>query len=351
MEREELVASFWVDASSTIPRLLKVYSPLKSLQTMAADADLTLSQVVEIASHLVYWAAAIVIYPMCESNVYVLAPGAPVTSPDLAAEFARNFPGISLAQTLADFSLPMPLGERLNPFLASTQSQIQLVQLVCWLLRQRLLIQLHTYVYLSINVDGGVGENGARLSELGDDDGVFRLNFQQFDNDDDDATVSDSFSESTNDDFRAGISPLPTIPPVAEQEILDLVNHTSYPPGYSTEFQMRDKRRREASGDTDRDGGDHDESNHDAMDRYKGTSSEFKASIKQLVKAQVSEQDMKLFSRLSKYFNGEYHLEEIMYRENIRRSQLMLLLDKFRDVLITVEKEDSDINFFKSEDW
>ncbi len=120
VDREELVASFWVDASCTIPRLLQVYSPLKSLQAIAADADLTLSHVVEIASHLVYWAMATVVYPICEANVYIVAPDAPITSDALEEAFLNSFPGLSLLQTLADFSLPMPLGERINPVLGKT---------------------------------------------------------------------------------------------------------------------------------------------------------------------------------------------------------------------------------------
>lgn len=43
------------------------------------------------------------------------------------------------------------------------------------------------------------------------------------------------------------------------------------------------------------------------------------------------------------YFKGEHHLEEIMYFENLRRSQLLQLLDKFRDVLILYETEDPAI--------
>jgi hypothetical protein len=112
-----LNASLWFDASSTISRLLQVYSPLKSLQTLAADADLTLSHVVEIASHLVYWAQATVIYPLCESNIYVVSPDIPMTSSKLREQFVEQFPGLSWTQTMADFSLPMPLGERINPVL------------------------------------------------------------------------------------------------------------------------------------------------------------------------------------------------------------------------------------------
>lgn len=35
-----------------------------------------LSQVFQIAAHLVYWGKAIIIYPLCENNVYMLSPHA-----------------------------------------------------------------------------------------------------------------------------------------------------------------------------------------------------------------------------------------------------------------------------------
>lgn len=56
-------------------------------------------------------------------------------------------------------------------------------------------------------------------------------------------------------------------------------------------------------------------------------------------------EDLSLMVKLwqAGYFKGEHHLEEIMYFENLRRSQLLQLLDKFRDVLILYETEDPAI--------
>lgn len=39
--------------------------------------------------------------------------------------------------------------------------------------------------------------------------------------------------------------------------------------------------------------------------------------------------------RLSKYFRGQHHLEGIMLMENVPRSQLLTLIDKFSEVLVT----------------
>ncbi|KAL0197097.1 hypothetical protein M9458_005637, partial [Cirrhinus mrigala] len=48
------------------------------------------------------------------------------------------------------------------------------------------------------------------------------------------------------------------------------------------------------------------------------------------------------------YFRGHHHLEEIMYNENMRRSQLKTLFDKFRSVLVITNHEDPIISLFQS---
>lgn len=68
------------------------------------------------------------------------------------------------------------------------------------------------------------------------------------------------------------------------------------------------------------------------------------------VPASANPDDFRLLMRLLKqgYLSGEYHIEEIMYLENIRRSVLLELLDKFKDVLVHVEMEDPTISDFYS---
>lgn len=63
------------------------------------------------------------------------------------------------------------------------------------------------------------------------------------------------------------------------------------------------------------------------------------------ISAASNTEDLSLMVKLFQlgYFKGEHHLEEIMYFENLRRSQLLQLLDKFRDVLIIYETEDPSI--------
>jgi nitrogen permease regulator 3-like protein len=61
-----------------------------------------------------------------------------------------------------------------------------------------------------------------------------------------------------------------------------------------------------------------------------------------------SPEEIALFSRLQWHFDGRHHLEEIMYLENVRRSQLLQLIDKFRGMIITRQAEDPMIANFSS---
>lgn len=96
-EPMDLLDSLPTDHSPALYRLIQMYNPLKSLQTLAADSDLTLAQVFQLTGHLVYWAKATIIYPLCENNVYVVSPDAVLTDRLLEA-FSEQFPGMCLLQ-------------------------------------------------------------------------------------------------------------------------------------------------------------------------------------------------------------------------------------------------------------
>lgn len=97
IEPVDLLESLPTDASPALRRMIQMYNPLKSLQTLAADTDLSLAQIFQLTGHLVYWAKATVIYPLCESNVYVISPDA-VISNQLMESFTDQFPGLNLLQ-------------------------------------------------------------------------------------------------------------------------------------------------------------------------------------------------------------------------------------------------------------
>lgn len=97
VEPVDLLDSLPADHSPALCRLLQMYNPLKSLQTLAADSDLTLAQIFQLTGHLVYWAKATIIYPLCENNVYVISPDSVFTN-QMLESFSEQFPGMCLLQ-------------------------------------------------------------------------------------------------------------------------------------------------------------------------------------------------------------------------------------------------------------
>ncbi|KAL6443476.1 hypothetical protein ACFW04_001568 [Cataglyphis niger] len=272
----DLLESLQIDCSPALKRLIQMYNPLKSLQTLAANSDLTLAQVFQLTGHLVYWAKATIIYPLCESNVYVISPDAVLTS-QLLDSFSEHFPGVCLLQVISDFSLPTSISQKLNP-LSQPHQQTQLVKIIIWLLKNHLLLQLHTYVRYIPTAYG-------------------HLSLDTKDQETCDADVIEKSGSTWS---------LNEIPKGTPTEM-------------KKELSLADKK--------------------DALYDYQSEDYD------------IPSDDKKLLDRLCHlgYFNGGYHLEEIMYLENIRRSQLLQLLDKFRDVLMTSECEDPAIALFYSQ--
>ncbi|XP_003354702.2 nitrogen permease regulator 3-like protein isoform X3 [Sus scrofa] len=301
-DEKTLLGELPLDCSPALVRVIKTTSAMKNLQQLAQDADLALLQVFQLAAHLVYWGKAIVIYPLCENNVYMLSPHASVClfSP-LAEHFSRQFPPHDLPSVLAKFSLPISLSELRNP-LAPPVQETQLIQMVVWMLQRRLLVQLHTYVCLMASP----GEDEPRSRE--DDMPLSTraggrslstpnaLSFGSPTSSDDMTLTSPSMDNSSAELLPSGDSPLNRR--VTESLLASLSEHE-------------------------------------------------RAAILSVPAAQNPE-DLRMFARLLHYFRGRHHLEEIMYNENTRRSQLLALVDKFRSVLVVTSHEDPVIAVFQA---
>ncbi|XP_061556702.1 GATOR complex protein NPRL3 isoform X2 [Phycodurus eques] len=303
-----LLGQLPVDCSPAMMRLIKTCSAVKNLQQLAQDTDLALLQIFQIAAHLVYWGKAIIIFPLCENNVYMLSPHANIYlySPH-AEQFAQQFPGHDLPSMLAKFSLPVSLAEFRHPLEAPAQ-EAQLIQMVVWMLQRRLLIQLHTYICLMVppaedepvyrddelppaaRVAGG---NGRGLSTPS------VLSFGSPTSSDDMTLTSPSMDNSSAELAPGGDdSPLNKRILLTETLLASLSDH-------ERQFVLN-------------------------------------------VPAAQNPEDLRMFARLLHYFRGHHHLEEIMYNENMRRSQLKTLLDKFRCVLVVTNHEDPIISIFQS---
>ncbi|XP_048759621.2 GATOR complex protein NPRL3-like [Ostrea edulis] len=300
MEKQAIQDSLPVDCSPALSRLITVWSPLQSLQVLSQEADLPLSQVFHIVGHLVYWGKATIIYPLCETNVYVLSPVANTyVDSDLSEEFNSLF-SLSLCAQLSEFSYPVKLRESkdvLNP----TKQQDQKVRIVVWMLQHRLLIQLHTYVIFC-------PPTSRRLKKMSDD--------------------------------MCRSSGMPMVPEEESVSISDIASVNS-DESLALSYQGTSQFSKSPSSDGSLASEDRFWPLHDEMS---GLSKEEKDCILDIPAAKNLE-DLKLFTKLFPYFRGDHHLEEIMYYENLHRSQLLALLDKFRSILITCQYEDPATSF------
>nr|XP_028561538.1 GATOR complex protein NPRL3 isoform X1 [Podarcis muralis] len=301
-DEKTLLNELPLDCSPALVRVVRTTSAVKNLQQLAQDADLALLQVFQLAAHLVYWGKAIIVYPLCENNVYMLSPNASVClySP-LADDFACQFPGHDLPSVLSKFSLPVSLSEFKDP-LAPPMQETQLIQMVVWMLQHRLLIQLHTYACLMVppkeedvrpraeEMPLAARVGGRSLSTPN------ALSFGSPTSSDDMTLTSPSMDNSSAELLPGGDSPVNKR--MTENLLTSLPEH------------------------------------------------EREAILS--VPAAHNPEDLRTFARLLHYFRGRHHLEEIMYNENMRRSHLLMLFDKFRSVLVVTNHEDPVISVFQS---
>ncbi|XP_059608708.1 GATOR complex protein NPRL3 isoform X2 [Phlebotomus argentipes] len=338
VDPSELLDCFPPSGARMLIQLIEVYNPLKSLQNMATDADLAIEHLYQLVGHLVYWAKATIIYPLCETNVYVIAPDAPlhIHSP-LVEKFKLKFPRMSLFEVISDFSLPTSIGHLTTP-LQPPARQGRLAEMVLWMLQHHLLMQLHTYVQFMPTEHEEPPEMEEQPTE-----------FDAGDN-----------SISPDDDLHAGSllsmssQPMP-VPNTSRRSLTDehfsesilddstVFENIAAPPSSSHKSNYSTTQSVSLSTDAG-------ESLGSAEDEEKTKElllafNEPERSAVRQVPAASNIEDLALMVKLYQagYFAGNHHLEEIIYFENLRRSQLLQLLDKFKDVLIIYETEDPAI--------
>ncbi|KAF5292458.1 hypothetical protein FQA39_LY14005 [Lamprigera yunnana] len=308
-----------LDGSPSLLRMFSQYSPLKSLQTLAIDTDITLSHAFELTAHLVYWAKATVIYPICSTNKYAITPDAPLQlNSALIERFAETFPGMSLVKEINDFSLPTSIGHKYNPLHHPSQ-QSQLVQMIIWMLQNHLLIQLHMYIQYMPTDHGLVNHSLEQIKTVLATPAVQNnglLGSRTF-------SAPPSRQSRTQSESDASIIS-DSLEPRSDSELGNAAMNLA-----NVSFSSADEEKQE-----------YQELLLDFPDEERSAIYKISASS--------NPEDLNLFAKLCRngYFRGDHHVEEIMYLENLRRSQLLQLLDKFRDILITYETEDPAIAMF-----
>ncbi|CAG0906489.1 unnamed protein product [Cyprideis torosa] len=356
--------------SASIMRAFKFISPLKTFQDIAALADLSLPEVFQLAALMLYWAEALIIFPICESSVYVLAPDAPLPSRQMAQEFSETFPGVSLASVLAEFSLPTSMAHK-RPYASSTgwqleKQQNQEVRLIVWLLRRRLLMQIHTFVYFCPQLKPPTPPHTPRISTPGS---------RRYPESTQNSVIGSppqllggrgsTRSRASNSSRQSTPDILPCL--LSDDQISDDVSSSiqslSVASGTAESVPVP---------------GHHEEVGSPAplpplvaappppppppppKEEELESARLFAQAVKILPQSLTSEEieaiidcpaaacedDLRAFSRLFPYFNGQCHLEHIMFSENINRSQLIQVIEKFWPVLVLCQHEDSHLSVF-----
>jgi hypothetical protein len=88
------------DSNPFVLRFLEEYDPSRSIEELSLLAGLPLSQVLQIVRHYLLWARAMVIYPICTSNIYANSEHLPAGYKALEEAFNDQFIDYQLAEIL-----------------------------------------------------------------------------------------------------------------------------------------------------------------------------------------------------------------------------------------------------------
>uniref|UniRef100_A0A914I9J7 GATOR complex protein NPRL3 n=1 Tax=Globodera rostochiensis TaxID=31243 RepID=A0A914I9J7_GLORO len=137
------------DANPFVHRFLDEYEPSRSFEEMSHLSGLPIGQVLQIVRHYLLWARAMLIYPICTTNVYANAPQQPHNFRTLEAQFSDRFDTeCPMAEVLEAFSPPCSLGTFLQDMTIYAGQPMLHMSLMVFLLRNQLLVQLHTFFFL-----------------------------------------------------------------------------------------------------------------------------------------------------------------------------------------------------------
>ncbi|UJR33890.1 hypothetical protein I4U23_021310 [Adineta vaga] len=152
-----LLTSLPTDSSSTLNTLIRHLRSSYSMSRLAIETGVPLSQIYRLTSHLLYWGRAKLIYPINDDNIYIISPDADISKNGSLAKLYKdtfqnttNYP--TLQEALAEYSDALPFYDHMSR--SDTEPEMQeRYQCVEWLLRHRLLLQVHYYYYLLLPND------------------------------------------------------------------------------------------------------------------------------------------------------------------------------------------------------
>ncbi|KAK5667375.1 Nitrogen permease regulator 3 [Batrachochytrium dendrobatidis] len=146
-DAEEILNTLPVDASPLLVELIQIVTPTLSFEELQTTLSCSLSQIYRLAAHLYVWSKAKIIHVVSNRNVYIVSPQAQLSElPKLSTEFSSRFPQMELVRILQDLSIPRPY----SAIAHSKENRNLYLEIITFLLRKNLVVQLHMYIYLSV---------------------------------------------------------------------------------------------------------------------------------------------------------------------------------------------------------
>lgn len=308
LDQQKVESQLPPDCSPALRKVVEKAVPTKSFREMQLELGIPLEHLYRIAAHLVYWKCARVIDVLTRNNIYVLNPTPKdneeetMHMPFLIQTFEAQFPGTKLVELLSRFSTP----KKLNDILQTSSSQSKFVEMVVWLIRRDLIMQVHQFCFLL--------RPKISSSELSPH-----------------ATPHATPSASPSLESNRSVPKLATDVGKGEESSS---NHSSQQPLSSDPIQIITSLQRQQEA----------KANSEKSKANNGTGAQHRLSpipltpTERLALSQHDNgsKDFKLFLRLCPYFRGAHHLTEIAWRENITKEELLKVIGMYKHFVVTV---------------
>ncbi|CAF1389084.1 unnamed protein product [Rotaria magnacalcarata] len=344
-----LLASLPMDSSQTLATLIKTVRSSHSLSSLSLDTGIQLSQIYSLTAHLLFWGRAKIIYPIAEDNIYIISPDADLSKQgSLSKMYHETFQNTSnyptLQEALAEYSDAIAFHDHVSRCETENEKR-ERHQCVEWLLRHRLLVQVHNYFYVLLSNDErhNFKDEFRKLRLRPSRAPLQRYQF----------SIEGFGSSSKHERFHL------------TSESIDIRGNTSSINGF--EYNMASSPMASAlshsstynskSADTIRTLTD--TSHEDVFASGSVSSSttgisnrislhylpqitqalpderaEYRQRLASAIK-DAKEQHVVDFLKLIKYLDGNYHLEEIASLENITRLQILTVLENFQSIVVS----------------
>ncbi|OAQ28650.1 hypothetical protein K457DRAFT_138734 [Linnemannia elongata AG-77] len=146
---EEILKDIPLDANPTLVKLVQILVPYQCLDELQYILDCSMAQIYRLASHLIYWRKAKLIDQIRVNNVYVVAPQAGINE-SLVIDFSQHFPTLSLPNVLHELSTPKAYKAHIPGAGKDKEVQTVYLEMLTYLLRKDLVVQLHTYILIMV---------------------------------------------------------------------------------------------------------------------------------------------------------------------------------------------------------